>query len=82
MSLESEMRTIIRDSWEAGDRNVLSNEVYDKLVAQGRVVEPNSMKAVYDRLESEGLIAGVTKLSREGAIEHGAFSVTWADPSL
>ena len=82
MSLESEMRTIIREAWEAGDRNVLSNEVYDKLIAQGMTVPPDSMDAVYNRLRNEGLIDGVAKLSREGRIQHGAFSVTWINPAL
>ncbi len=76
-SLEAEIRKIIYDDYGVGHQNIDREEIYHKLVEHGLDIPENAMADVFDSLKKRGLIRGMTRLNREEARRHGAWSIMW-----
>jgi len=76
-NLEAEIRRIIYDDYGVGNQNIDSEEIYEKLVTRGIDVPEKAMGEVFDSLKKRGLIRGVSRMDREAAYKHGAWSIMW-----
>lgn len=77
LELEKEIRNIIYNDYGVGNQNIDSKEIYDKLIAKSIDVPEKAMGEIFDSLAKRGLIKGRSRLNREEAYQHGAWSIMW-----
>ena len=75
--LEQKVRDIIKDEYGFGEQNIESKEIYDKVILSGEVVPELAMDDIFFKLEQDGIIRGIGRLSRDEIRQHGAFKITW-----
>jgi hypothetical protein len=77
VDLERTIRSILKNDYGFGDRNIESKDIYDKLIAASVTVPELAMADVFDKLKSEGIIRGRGRLNRDAVRQHGAYSILW-----
>jgi hypothetical protein len=81
-TLHEAIKQILREERDADAPLISSEDIYDKLVAQGIEPAPQSMAKFYETLKRKHLIRGIGKHNREAVAKHGAFEISWVSRVL
>ncbi len=68
--------------WNNGERAIATEDIYNDLTNQGVVIPPDEMGQIIDDFRETSLIRGIGNVDAEAAAKHGAFTITWVNPSL
>ena len=86
LHLDTRLRTLVLRAliarWQAGEREIRSQDIYAQLVANGVNIPAGAMAAVFDNLRELKLSNGSLPENSAALIQHGDTCITWVHPCL
>ncbi len=84
--LDTRLRTLILRAiivrWQAGEREIMSYDLYTQLLADGVHIPAGAMAVVFDNLRALKLIGGSLPENGTALSLHGDTRITWVHPRL
>lgn len=74
--LQDRISKVLASRWQAGERAIASQDVYEDLIHAGVEVPEDAMDAVFEQMEGRGLIHSRGLLDSHGTKQHGARVIT------
>jgi len=81
-TLSNKIIQILATRWNAGERAISSETIYQDLVSSGTQPADYAMSEVFKSLKSQGMIKGSEWVGSEAVKQHGATIITWVNPTL
>lgn len=68
------------EMWPHVNGTLSSEDIYMRLVNDGKEIPEGAMSTIFEELEDQGLIRGAKPLKRTAVKQHGGVVITWVNP--